>query len=156
MKKHHAIGLGGLVVLIILIVGLILIFNKPAKAPATTTATTNQGNSSMQLQKTDETVGTGAEAVDGKTVTVNYTGTLADGTVFDSTSKDGGQPFSFTLGAGQVIKGWDQGLTKYTLRSAVFSLLCAIELTDMLPPSIPFPLSFASSQACVSVRNVAS
>ena len=41
---------------------------------------------------------------------VNYTGTLQDGTVFDSTAKEGGQPFSFTLGAGQVIKGWDQGV----------------------------------------------
>ena len=55
-------------------------------------------------------MGTGAEATSGKTVSVSYTGTLADGTVFDATSKDGGQPFSFTLGGGQVIKGWDEGV----------------------------------------------
>lgn len=63
----------------------------------------------MQLQKTDETVGTGAEAVAGDTVTVNYTGTLENGTVFDS-SYSRNQPFSFKLGAGQVIKGWDEGV----------------------------------------------
>ena len=62
-----------------------------------------------QMQSTDIVVGTGTEAVAGNTVTVEYIGTLADGKKFDS-SKDHGQPFSFTLGAGQVIKGWDQGV----------------------------------------------
>ena len=57
----------------------------------------------------DEKVGTGAEAVAGKKVTVNYTGTLTDGTKFDS-SYDHGTPFSFNLGAGEVIAGWDQGV----------------------------------------------
>lgn len=57
----------------------------------------------------DVTVGTGAEAKSGQTVVVHYTGTLMDGTKFDS-SKDRGQPFSFRLGAGEVIKGWDQGV----------------------------------------------
>ncbi|HKB88470.1 MAG TPA: FKBP-type peptidyl-prolyl cis-trans isomerase [Patescibacteria group bacterium] len=56
----------------------------------------------------DEVVGTGAEAVAGKNITVNYVGTLLDGTKFDS-SYDRNQPFSFDLGAGQVIQGWDQG-----------------------------------------------
>jgi FKBP-type peptidyl-prolyl cis-trans isomerase len=46
----------------------------------------------------------------GDTVTVDYTGKLADGTVFDSTSLHGGQPFTFQLGVGQVIKGWDTGV----------------------------------------------
>ena len=62
-----------------------------------------------EMESTDIVVGTGAEAVSGKKVTVHYVGTLTDGTKFDA-SKDHGQPFSFTLGAGQVIKGWDQGV----------------------------------------------
>jgi FKBP-type peptidyl-prolyl cis-trans isomerase FkpA len=62
-----------------------------------------------ELIKEDTKVGTGAEAATGKLVSVHYTGWLADGTKFDS-SKDRNQPFNFQLGAGQVIKGWDQGV----------------------------------------------
>lgn len=61
------------------------------------------------LQVTDLKVGAGVEAVAGDTITVEYVGTLTNGTVFDA-SKNHGQPFTFTLGAGQVIAGWDQGL----------------------------------------------
>jgi FKBP-type peptidyl-prolyl cis-trans isomerase len=62
-----------------------------------------------RLQITDLEAGTGATAEAGKTITVHYTGTLADGTKFDS-SLDRGQPFSFVLGAGEVIPGWEQGV----------------------------------------------
>lgn len=55
------------------------------------------------------TVGNGAEAVAGQYVSVHYTGWLTDGTKFDS-SKDRGDPFEFPLGAGHVIKGWDEGV----------------------------------------------
>jgi FKBP-type peptidyl-prolyl cis-trans isomerase len=61
------------------------------------------------LKIQDEVVGTGTVAIAGKMVTVNYTGTLSDGKKFDS-SYDHGQPFSFVLGAGQVIQGWDEGV----------------------------------------------
>lgn len=62
------------------------------------------------LKIDDEVVGSGPEAVPGKKVTVNYMGTLTDGTKFDS-SYDRGTPFSFNLGAGEVIAGWDQGVS---------------------------------------------
>src|SRR5665213_2132924 len=108
MKHHTLIGIGGLVALVIVVAGIAILFNHSAQAPGSSASTsastsTNKG-SSMQLQKTDETVGTGAEAVAGKSVTVNYTGTLTNGTKFDSTAKDGGTPFTFSLGAGQVIQ----------------------------------------------------
>ncbi|MDP3956765.1 MAG: FKBP-type peptidyl-prolyl cis-trans isomerase [bacterium] len=67
--------------------------------------TTPQGS----LKIEDEKVGTGVEAKAGDSITVNYLGTILDGTKFDS-SYDRGTPFTLTLGAGQVIKGWDQGL----------------------------------------------
>jgi FKBP-type peptidyl-prolyl cis-trans isomerase FkpA len=63
----------------------------------------------MSLKVEDTKVGTGAEAVAGKTVTVHYVGTLTTGSKFDS-SRDRGQGFTFRLGAGQVIQGWDQGV----------------------------------------------
>ncbi|RYX84943.1 FKBP-type peptidyl-prolyl cis-trans isomerase [bacterium] len=65
--------------------------------------TTNSG-----LQYADEVVGTGAEAQAGQTVTVNYKGTFQDGKVFDQSY--GREPFKFQLGAGMVIKGWDEGV----------------------------------------------
>ncbi len=62
-----------------------------------------------KLQMEDLVVGTGPEAKKGQTVSVHYTGWLTDGKKFDS-SKDHGQPFSFALGRGQVIQGWDEGV----------------------------------------------
>jgi len=75
-----------------------------AAAPAAPVRTLEGG-----LQVQDTKVGSGDEAKAGDTVSVHYTGTLADGTKFDS-SLDRGQPFSFTLGAGMVIRGWDIGV----------------------------------------------
>ena len=74
------------------------------KADETKIITTDSG-----LKYSDLKVGTGDKAKKGDTVEVHYTGWLLDGTKFDS-SRDRNQPFSFPLGAGQVIKGWDEGV----------------------------------------------
>lgn len=73
-------------------------------------STTMTTENSDQLQALDETVGTGATAEAGDSVTVNYVGSLTDGTVFDASANHGTAGFTFTLGAGQVIKGWDLGV----------------------------------------------
>lgn len=80
----------------------------PSASPAGKVITTSSG-----LQYQDEVIGKGAAAKAGQTVSVNYTGMLVNGKVFDSnTDPSFGhvQPFSFQLGGGQVIKGWDEGV----------------------------------------------
>lgn len=83
---------------------------------AATTANSEEKKKMADVQTTESGLqyvvieeGTGAQAVAGKKVKVHYTGKLEDGTEFDSSVKRG-QPIEFTLGAGQVIKGWDEGI----------------------------------------------
>jgi len=71
--------------------------------------TTTMTKAPSGLWYADLAPGQGDSAVPGRTVTVHYTGWLPDGTKFDS-SRDRGEPFAFTLGAGQVISGWDEGV----------------------------------------------
>lgn len=78
-------------------------------APATTTPGGKVHKLASGLVYEDLVVGNGKMADPGLTVNVHYTGWLTDGTKFDS-SLDRNQPFSFTLGQGQVIPGWDQGV----------------------------------------------
>lgn len=109
--KRIGIAIAGF--LIIYIVGIAII-NFPSRAPSsgntTFSAPTPTGTTtSSKLQSEDIAVGQGKEAKTGDTVTVNYVGRLANGKQFDS-SYDRKEPFSFTLGNGEVIKGWDQGV----------------------------------------------
>jgi FKBP-type peptidyl-prolyl cis-trans isomerase FkpA len=92
--------------------------NLHAQTPETGTAQTSSKMNAkvMQLQKIDVKQGTGAEATAGKAVIVHYTGWLYDpaaagqkGAKFDS-SRDRQNPFGFILGAGKVIRGWDEGV----------------------------------------------
>jgi peptidylprolyl isomerase len=76
-----------------------------ADTPAKYQTTTPSG-----LQYTDVTVGTGPSPKAGQTVTVTYVGTLENGKEFDASAKHGDGTFSFTIGEGQVIKGWDEGV----------------------------------------------
>ncbi|NII09604.1 FKBP-type peptidyl-prolyl cis-trans isomerase [Oleiagrimonas sp. C23AA] len=86
-------------------------------AACSSSNTPYQGGHVDALKKVDLTVGSGAEAKPGMDVDVLYTGWLYDqkakdkhGKKFDSTADHGGDPFTFKLGAGRVIKGWDQGV----------------------------------------------
>ena len=126
INKDGKVFIGLIVVLIGAIVGVVYKITKPSSGspvsgspvsitsnsnqPITMNVTTQPVSSSDGLQITDEVVGTGAEAVAGKKVTVHYVGTLTDGKKFDS-SRERGTPFTFDLGAGQVIKGWDEGVS---------------------------------------------
>jgi len=109
---------------LVLIVFSYFIFGFSSSVPAAnTTDTANPTNpisisqatpaptiANEKLQIQDEKVGTGKEVKKGDTVEIKYTGTLTDGTVFDSTDKHGGTPFETQIGVGQVIKGWDEGI----------------------------------------------
>jgi FKBP-type peptidyl-prolyl cis-trans isomerase FkpA len=97
------------------------------------TVTTDSG-----LQYQDIVVGTGAEAQPGSKVTVHYTGWLTDGTKFDS-SVDRNKPYEFPLGAGRVIRGWDEGVSGMKV-GGQRRLTIPPELAygkDGMPPVIP-------------------
>jgi peptidylprolyl isomerase len=81
------------------------LFGRKRKEPDMGEATTT----SSGLKYVDEVVGDGEAPSRGQKVRVHYTGTLTNGKKFDS-SRDRGQPFEFTIGIGQVIKGWDEGV----------------------------------------------
>ncbi|MFA6586017.1 MAG: FKBP-type peptidyl-prolyl cis-trans isomerase [Candidatus Paceibacterota bacterium] len=107
-------------IVIIVVGGLVLITinNKGAESVTDTSSGTGQENmqNTQQVEGVKITIvkeGTGAQAKSGDTVAMNYTGKLVDGTVFDSNVDpkfNHVQPFVFSLGAGQVIKGWDVGV----------------------------------------------
>jgi FKBP-type peptidyl-prolyl cis-trans isomerase len=83
--------------------------NNNNTCPTPSTATGQSTTTMDGLIMKDTTVGTGTVAQAGDSVTVNYTGTLDNGTVFDSSLNPGRTPFNFTIG-GQVIQGWNEGV----------------------------------------------
>lgn len=117
MTHHETKGVTptGIAVALAVVVALGFLFLGPSLfAPFSPDAGLQAGDralraSQQQLMITDTVMGTGAEAVSGTVVTVNYVGRLENGQVFDA-SANHGQPFSFVLGAGMVIEGWEQGI----------------------------------------------
>ncbi|MEY4338882.1 MAG: hypothetical protein RLZ14_732 [Actinomycetota bacterium] len=130
--KGLALKIGGAVVAFVAVVGAIYAFsgNKSESTPASTLSPVSTflppstvsvptppkptvkfpGTAPTELKVTDLKEGTGEAAKVGDTITLHYVGVLStDGTEFDN-SYDRGQPFTFTLGNGEVITGWDQGL----------------------------------------------
>lgn len=108
-------------VLLFLVVAVVVIYAAVKYRPniGALVEDSEEANQETQLTNTDESmdenfkiedvkVGEGAEAVKGSEITVHYVGTLDDGTKFDS-SRDRGTPFSFVLGSGMVIQGWEEG-----------------------------------------------
>ncbi|MEK7554470.1 MAG: FKBP-type peptidyl-prolyl cis-trans isomerase [Patescibacteria group bacterium] len=105
---------GGLLVIAILLVGVSLMNNDKDTDGEAMNQNGEDGTASAittlsGLKYVVRASGTGEAAKSGDTVAVHYTGTLTDGTKFDS-SVDRGEPIEFTLGAGQVIPGWEEGI----------------------------------------------
>lgn len=98
---------GIVVVIAVLIIIVFFVVMRGGVLPGVSTPAIVENQNQLAVQ--DIAAGAGDEAVLGKTVRVHYVGTLADGTKFDS-SRDRGSPFQFTLGAGGVIPGWEQGI----------------------------------------------
>ncbi len=110
MNKKTIIAVAIAVVLVAVLMGGSLVNGLFTNNNTNQEQNTTMQQQTSQVQSQDITVGTGDVAIAGKEVTVNYTGVFqSTGQKFDS-SLDRGVPFSFTLGAGQVIKGWDIGV----------------------------------------------
>lgn len=91
------------------------------------------------LQVADITIGSGAVPQTGQNVTVQYTGWLSNGTMFDSSRSSGRMPFAFAIGTGAVIKGWDEGVATMSvggIRRLVIPAALAYGATGS-PPTIP-------------------
>jgi FKBP-type peptidyl-prolyl cis-trans isomerase len=108
-QRNRRLLIGGIILVVLVAIGYFAITALQNKNNASSSSSGQATTTSSGLQVIDEVVGSGQEAKTGDTVSVNYTGWLADGTKFDS-SYDRNQTFDFTLGAGNVIKGWDEGV----------------------------------------------
>jgi len=118
-QTYIAVALAVVVVIIFIMLGFFGVQGFGAQQGAATGSINNDSQVILdelsktgtvsQLRTAKIADGAGAELKAGDTITVHYIGVLPDGTVFDS-SRDRGTPFTFTLGVGQVIQGWDQGL----------------------------------------------
>ena len=109
-QRNQRITIAVVAVLILAVIG-VMAYSSLNRGKATSSPLDTSGMTTIAsgLQYKDLVVGKGQEAKPGDAVSVHYTGWLTDGTKFDS-SVDRGQPFEFTIGIGQVIQGWDEGV----------------------------------------------
>ncbi len=119
------------VALVIVVVAILLLAGDKSSSNSKQPPASGAADTSNGLQMTDVTVGTGTEAAAGDTVTVSYVGSFPDGRVFDASANHGGS-FSFVLGAGEVIKGWDEG---------VLGMKVGGERKLVVPPSLGYGAS---------------
>lgn len=106
-----AVSLAVIVALAFLFLGSFIFSPFESTSEPITIDNTMEYNAAItELEVTDVTVGNGQTAAAGDTVTVQYVGRLADGRVFDASANHSAEGFTFTLGVGQVIAGWDQGV----------------------------------------------
>ena len=129
-RNRQRVIIGVIVLIVVIVIGYFVFSDYRARNQAATATPTTTANTSYPIGTLDTTppapsanavttasglvyedlqVGDGTTAKSGDTVSVNYTGWLADGTKFNS-SLDRGQPLDFSIGAGQVIPGWDEGV----------------------------------------------
>jgi FKBP-type peptidyl-prolyl cis-trans isomerase len=143
-RNRQRIIIGIIVLLVVVLIGYLVYrdySNKNQTYPIGTldstppTPSASAVTTATGLIYEDLQVGDGATANTGDTVSVNYSGWLTDGTKFDS-SLDRGQPFEFTLGAGEVIAGWDEGVAGMLVNGT--RLL-------VIPPSLGYGSSGAGS-----------
>lgn len=97
-------------IIVAIVIGILIVIYKTTDTTQDKKVNQQMITTESGLQYNDVTIGEGEMPKKGQKVIVHYTGTLDDGQKFDS-SHDRGQPFKFTLGVGQVIKGWDEGLS---------------------------------------------
>jgi peptidylprolyl isomerase len=147
MSTKATIGIIIVIIIIVLIGWWLWKTPKQVQAPTTVPAVTPIGDQTQPVQTTAPTptpaptasntpattTSSNTTTIDGiktgQTAEVLYTGKLTNGTVFDASSEHGNQPFSFTLGAGQVIKGWDEG---------VVGMKVGEERTLTIPPDLAY------------------
>lgn len=110
-KRAKKLRIQRIILIAVLIISIVLLIygSRTRTANSTLSLGENMTQTSSGLQYEDTVLGAGAEAKPGDQVQVHYTGWLDDGTKFDS-SVDRDEPFVFSLGAGQVIQGWDEGV----------------------------------------------
>ncbi len=142
-KKRNLFILGiiiGVLLISILGIGIYSQINKPTSNQTTQNMNPTKLTLASGLIIEDQLVGTGEAIVSGQAATFNYTGTLENGTVFDSSLNPGRTPFTSTIGVGQLIKGWDIGIAGSKAEN-----LPAMKVGGKRKLTIPYQLAYGEA-----------